>query len=113
MMAGGLPQVARAALTTGASALDAFVVKVLQPVQPMLADSAADVNDALAVLGEAALEYKLDGARIQVHKVDDEVRVFSRALRDVTVAVPGGRRDRAAAAVAVGDSRRRGDCAAA
>jgi DNA ligase-1 len=88
MMAGGLPQVARAALTSGASALDGFVVKLLQPVQPMLADSAADVNEAILVLGEAALEYKLDGARIQVHKMDDEVRVFSRALRDVTVAVP-------------------------
>jgi DNA ligase-1 len=88
MLAGGLPQVARAALTSGASALDAVAVTLLQPVQPMLADSAADVNEALSWLGEAALEYKLDGARIQVHKLDDEVRVFSRALRDVTVAVP-------------------------
>jgi DNA ligase-1 len=54
----------------------------------MLADSAADVDEAMDALGEAALEYKLDGARIQVHKADDEVRVFSRTLRDVTVAVP-------------------------
>src|SRR5205085_6717424 len=46
------------------------------------------VGAGLALLGEAALECKLDGARIQVHKVDDDVRVFSRALRDVTVAVP-------------------------
>src|SRR6185369_16086494 len=52
------------------------------------ADSAADVDDAMTTLGEAALEYKLDGARIQVHKVDDEVRVFSRNLRDATIAVP-------------------------
>ena len=59
-----------------------------QPVQPMLADSAADVDEALAALGEASFEYKLDGARIQVHKVGDEVRVYSRNLRDVTVAVP-------------------------
>jgi DNA ligase-1 len=88
MLAGGLPQVARAALTSGVSALDAVAVTLLQPVQPMLADSAADVHEALSLLGEAALEYKLDGARIQVHKLDDEVRVFSRALRDVTVAVP-------------------------
>ena len=54
----------------------------------MLADSAADVGDALETLGEASFEYKLDGARIQVHKIDDEVRVYSRALRDVTIAVP-------------------------
>jgi ATP-dependent DNA ligase I len=57
-------------------------------VQPMLADSAGDVDAALADLGEASFEYKLDGARIQAHKVDDEVRVYSRNLRDVTVAVP-------------------------
>jgi DNA ligase-1 len=54
----------------------------------MLADSASDVSDALATLGEASFDYKLDGARIQVHKVDDEVKVYSRTLRDVTVAVP-------------------------
>src|SRR6185436_12269459 len=56
--------------------------------QPMLADSAADVGDALATLGDASFEYKLDGARIQVHKAGDEVKVYSRNLRDVTVAVP-------------------------
>jgi DNA ligase-1 len=54
----------------------------------MLADSADDVEDALAELGEASLEYKLDGARVQVHKAGDEVRVYSRSLRDVTIAVP-------------------------
>src|SRR4029453_12646418 len=54
----------------------------------MLADSSTDVADALGHLGEASFEYKLDGARIQAHKVDDDVRVFSRNLRDVTVAVP-------------------------
>ena len=59
-----------------------------QPVQPMLADSADDVDAALAELAEASFEYKLDGARIQVHKPDDEVRVYSRNLRDVTIAVP-------------------------
>ena len=54
----------------------------------MLAQPAADVDEALAALGEAALEWKLDGARVQVHKDGEEVRVFSRALRDVTPAVP-------------------------
>ena len=61
---------------------------MLRPVQPMLADSAADVAEAVSPLGDAALEYKLDGARIQVHKAGDDVRVFSRALRPVTPAVP-------------------------
>ena len=54
----------------------------------MLASTAENVGEALGWLGEAAFELKLDGARIQVHKSSDEVRVFSRALRDVTAAVP-------------------------
>src|SRR5581483_10671472 len=86
MLAGDLAPVAHAAMT--GAPLAQFVLQPFQPVQPMLADSAADVADALAELGEAAFEYKLDGARIQVHKVDDEVRVFTRNLRDVTAAVP-------------------------
>ena len=49
------------------------------PVQPMLAQTAEDVGEALDDLGEAALEYKFDGARVQVHRSGDEVRVFSRA----------------------------------
>src|SRR5688572_25351551 len=88
MFAGALAPVAAAAKTGGDGALDAFVVRPFQPVRPMLAGSAADVDQALHELGEASLEYKLDGARIQVHKAGDDVRVYSRSLRDVTGAVP-------------------------
>jgi DNA ligase-1 len=88
MLAGALAPVASQALSGGAHALGGFVIQPFQPVQPMLADSAEDVQAALADLGEASLEYKLDGARIQVHKAGDEVRVFTRNLRDVTPAVP-------------------------
>jgi DNA ligase-1 len=88
MLEGSLAAVARTALVDGAAALERLVIQPFKPVQPMLADTAADVDEALTELGEAALEYKLDGARIQVHKVDDEVRIYSRALRDVTSAVP-------------------------
>jgi DNA ligase-1 len=88
MLAGALAPVARVALTEGDAGLARFLLQPFQAIQPMLADSAADVGDAMTILGEAALEYKLDGARIQLHKVDDEVRVFSRNLRDVTIAVP-------------------------
>src|SRR5580765_462185 len=88
MFAGALGPVARAALEEGDSALTQFMLQPFQPVQPMLADSADDVETALAELGEASLEYKLDGARVQVHKAGDEVRVYSRSLRDVTIAVP-------------------------
>jgi DNA ligase-1 len=88
MMAGDLGAVARVALTEGQAALARFLVQLFRPVQPMLADSAQSIADALARTGQAALEYKLDGARIQVHKDGDEVRVYSRNLRDVTPAVP-------------------------
>jgi ATP-dependent DNA ligase I len=88
MLAGDLASVAKAALTDGEAALARFVLQPFQPVQPMLAESASDVGAAIEMLGEASFEYKLDGARIQVHKVEDEVKVYSRNLRDVTVAVP-------------------------
>ena len=89
MMAGSLPAVARAALVEGEAGLARFNVQLMRPVQPMLADSADNIDAALDLAGEeVALEWKLDGARIQAHKAGDEVRVFSRALREVTRAVP-------------------------
>ncbi len=88
MLAADAAAVARAALTDGAAGLDRFRLQVLKPVQPMLAQSADDVAEALAELDSAALEWKLDGARVQVHKSGGEVRVYSRLLNDVTAAVP-------------------------
>ncbi|PYR02447.1 MAG: ATP-dependent DNA ligase [Acidobacteria bacterium] len=88
MLAGDPASVARTALVDGDAALSRFILEPFQPVQPMLADSATDVADAISTLGDAVIEYKLDGARIQVHKVDDEVKVYSRNLREVTAAVP-------------------------
>jgi DNA ligase-1 len=89
MMAGALAPVARAAIVNGESGLASFGVQLFQPVQPMLAQPAEDMNDALVQLhNDVSLEWKLDGARIQAHKRGDEVRVFSRNLRDVTAAVP-------------------------
>jgi DNA ligase-1 len=88
MMAGDLPAVARAALAGGDAGLSALAVQIFQPVLPMLAGSADDVAEALAELGEAALEWKLDGARVQIHRRGDEVRVYTRRLNEVTGAVP-------------------------
>jgi DNA ligase 1 len=89
MMAGALAPVARAALANGDTGLSGFGVQLFQPVQPMLAQPADDVREALVQLhDEVSLEWKLDGARIQAHKSGDDVRVFSRNLRDVTAAVP-------------------------
>ena len=88
MLSGDLGVVAHAAVTEGRAGLDRFHLQMFRPVQPMLASPAGSLEEAVADLGEAALEYKLDGARVQVHKEGDEVRVFSRLLNDVTVAVP-------------------------
>ncbi len=88
MMAGDLPTVARAAVSGDPAALAAFAAQLFRPIHPMLAGSADDPAVALEELGEAALEYKLDGARIQIHKAGDQVAVFSRRLNDVTAAVP-------------------------
>jgi DNA ligase-1 len=88
LFAGELPAVARAVLTEGRPGLARFRLQLFRPLQPMLAQPAADVSEALERLGEAALELKLDGARVQVHKAGGEVRVYSRRGNDVTVAVP-------------------------
>ena len=88
MMAGDLPAVARAALDGSGAGLSAFAVRLFQPVLPMLAGSAETVAEALGELGEAAVEYKLDGARVQIHRKGDEVRIYSRRLNEVTAAVP-------------------------
>jgi DNA ligase-1 len=86
--AGGVAQVARAALTGGAAALEAFSIRPMRPVLPMLAQPAEDVVAVLEALGTALLEWKLDGARVQVHRLGGEVRVYTRSLNEVTSAVP-------------------------
>ncbi|HEX2493875.1 MAG TPA: ATP-dependent DNA ligase [Steroidobacter sp.] len=89
MYAKNLGAVARVAMLEGIGALAQFQLTPLSPVSPMLAQTAADVHEALRQLkGEVAFEWKLDGARIQVHKAADVVRIYSRNLNDVTGAVP-------------------------
>lgn len=86
--AGGLAPVARAALEEGAPGLERFSVHVMRPVMPMLAQPSVDAPAALAAFGSALAEWKLDGARVQVHKDGAQVKVFTRSLKDVTAAVP-------------------------
>ncbi|MEL7060425.1 MAG: ATP-dependent DNA ligase [Acidobacteriota bacterium] len=94
MVAGDLRAIAVAALREGEAGLAAFEITVLRPLQPMLASPADDVASAMAELidddGDAAalVEWKLDGARVQVHRTGDVVRVYTRRLHDVTAAVP-------------------------
>ena len=68
--------------------IDAIGLVPLVGVQPMLAGTAASVTDALRVTGRASVEWKLDGARVQVHRQGDEVRVLTRSLRDISARAP-------------------------
>ncbi len=93
MLGGDLPAVAVAGLKAGpsggATALDAFTLRVGRPVSPMLAQTATDVVDALERHGGTAIfEAKLDGARVQIHRSGDEVTVYTRSLDDVTARLP-------------------------
>ncbi len=88
MVADGIAAVAHAALTQGAAGLRRFALSLMQPVAPMLAQPAADVGEALDAFGTAAFEWKLDGARVQVHKAGGEVRIFTRNRNDVTASAP-------------------------
>lgn len=82
-------EVAAIALRLGREGLEAVPVRVGRPLKPMLAQTADDVAAAfVAHKGELALEYKLDGARVQIHKRGDDVRMFSRHLSEVTTSLP-------------------------
>ncbi|MFD8107319.1 ATP-dependent DNA ligase [Streptomyces microflavus] len=88
MLAGSLQDVARTLLAEGPGALAAFRLTVGRPVQPMLAHTAASVTEAVDKLGPCAVEEKLDGIRVQVHRDGDRVRAFTRTLDDITDRLP-------------------------
>ncbi|MFC1403582.1 MULTISPECIES: ATP-dependent DNA ligase [Streptacidiphilus] len=88
MFRGSAAAVADAAMTGGSAALRAFGLELGRPVRPMLAASAPDVGSALERVRPAALEWKLDGIRVQVHRDGDQVGVYTRSLDDITGRVP-------------------------
>ncbi|MGW4783722.1 ATP-dependent DNA ligase [Streptomyces sp. NPDC004230] len=88
MLAGSLQTVAQALLADGPAALDRFRLMVGRPVLPMLARTASSVAEAVAKLGACAVEEKLDGIRVQVHRDGDTVRVHTRTLDDITDRLP-------------------------
>ena len=88
MVAHGVVSVARPALTDGAAGLAQFALRPMQPIAPMLAQPADDIVAALHALGTAAIEWKVDGARVHVHKSGDDIRVFTRSRNDVTASAP-------------------------
>lgn len=88
MVAVDLGRVAHAALTEGEPGLSRFGLSLFSPVQPMLAQTASSVGEVLERFHPASFELKLDGARVQVHKAGDEVRVYTRRLNEATERVP-------------------------
>lgn len=88
MLAGDAVTVAESALAQGPAGLARFHLQLFVPVRPMLALPSPGIGAALKQLGPAAFEYKLDGARIQVHKDGETVRVYSRRGHEVTDRVP-------------------------
>lgn len=88
MLRGNLGAVAEAALGEGAAGLRSFRLEVGRPLHPMLAQSADSISSALERIRPAAVEWKLDGVRIQVHRAGADVRVFTRTLDDITARVP-------------------------
>ena len=88
MLAGDMVRVAVVALRQGEPGLSDIRLELLTPVKPMLAQSAETVEEVFSRYQTITIEYKFDGARIQVHRSGDEVRVFTRKLNDVTQAVP-------------------------
>ena len=89
MLTGDIAEVANIAKVEGREGLSRLQFKVFRPIKPMLAQTVDDVDEAIKEHGgEAAFEHKLDGARIQIHKSGDDVRIYSRRLTDVTESFP-------------------------
>ena len=88
MLRGDLAEVAIIGRRDGRAGLHGLGLSLFRPIQPMLAQPADDIGDALQRISRPILEYKLDGARVQIHKRGTEVRIFSRQGHDVTAALP-------------------------
>jgi DNA ligase-1 len=89
MLSGDLGHTAVVALTEGATGLRDVGLQVGRGILPMLAAGAPDVATALDDVGAASVEWKLDGARIQVHRVDDDVKIYTRNLNEISGRLPG------------------------
>jgi DNA ligase-1 len=89
MLTGDVGRVASVLKTEGTAGIDRLGFRIFRPIKPMMAQMAQRVDETLKEAdGPMAFEYKLDGARIQIHKSGDDVRVYSRRLTDVTQSLP-------------------------
>jgi DNA ligase-1 len=89
MLSGDLPRTAEIAIAAGEEGLRAVGFEIFRPILPMLASTAPGVPEAVGDLGRSSVEWKLDGIRIQVHRRDQEIRIYTRNLNDITDALPG------------------------
>jgi len=89
MLSGDLTHTAEIAMSAGEEGLRAVGFELFTPVFPMLASSAETVGEAISAFERASVEWKLDGIRIQIHRRDAEVRIYTRNLNDITHALPG------------------------
>lgn len=89
MLCGDLPQMAEIAMTRGEGGLRGIGFEIFRPILPMLASTSASVAEAFWGFERASVEWKLDGIRIQIHRHDREVRIYTRNLNEITAALPG------------------------
>jgi ATP-dependent DNA ligase I len=89
MLSGDLTRTAEIAIAEGEEGLREVGFEIFRPIFPMLASTADSAEDAVESFERASVEWKLDGIRIQIHRRDDEVRVYTRNLNDITETLPG------------------------
>jgi DNA ligase-1 len=89
MLSGDLTRTAEIAITNGEDGLREVGFEIFRPILPMLASSAASASDAIGSFDRSSVEWKLDGIRIQIHRRDEEIRVYTRNLNEITDVLPG------------------------
>jgi DNA ligase 1 len=89
MLSGDLTRMAEVAMREGEAGLRQIGFEIFRPILPMLASTSASVGEAVAGFEQASVEWKLDGIRVQIHRRDDEVRIYTRNLNEITDTLPG------------------------
>ena len=89
MLSGEITRMAQIAMTAGEAGLREVGFEIFRPILPMLASTSATVAEAVSGFERASVEWKLDGIRVQIHRRDSEVRIYTRNLNEVTATLPG------------------------
>jgi DNA ligase-1 len=89
MLSGDLARTAEIAMTSGEEGLQAVGLEIFRPILPMLASTSTSVAEAVSSFEHASVQWKLDGIRVQIHRRDGEVRIYTRNLNEITAALPG------------------------